>query len=262
MANSNNDTVPSSRNGTNTGSAVNTLDFMTQSAIIKTVNTALPVRVDAVYPGKTGPAGRVDVTPLVCQLDAANKAMPRAASFNVPYLRVQGGVAALIIDPEPGDIGIAVFAQQDISRVATGTRNAVQPGSYRRFDLADAMYIGGIVNKQPEIYLELTQDKVATLHAPMKVVVNTAEAVINAETSVTVNCPLSRFNGSVEVSENLSWGKRGSGLNNGRARISYGLDVEQGITNSGGAVSSNGIVLDTHVHEGVQTGGGTTGGPR
>ncbi len=263
-----NDTVTTTATSSMGNSLANMLQFVIDSALMKGVNTALPVRVDAVYPGGTGPVGRVDVTPLVSQLDAARKNQLRATVYNVPYLRVQGGIAALIIDPAPGDIGIAIFAQDDISRVVTGIKGPVQPGSYRNFDMADAMYIGGIVNKQPEIYLELSQDKVATLHAPARVVVNTNEAVINARTSVTVNSPLSRFNGSVEVSENLSWGKRGSGLNNGRARISHGLDVEQGVTvqqglaNTGGALSSNGIVLDTHVHGGVETGGGSTGAPR
>lgn len=177
-----NDTVTTTATSTSATSAANMLQFTVNSALLKSINTALPVRVDKVYPGGTGPVGRVDVTPLVGQVDAAGKKLPRTISYNVPYLRVQGGIAALIIDPVPGDIGIAVFAQDDISLVVTGTKKPVQPGSHRHFDLADALYLGGIVNRAPEIYLELTQGKVATLYAPMKVVVKTTDYSVECET--------------------------------------------------------------------------------
>ena len=35
-----------------------------------------------------------------------------------------------------------------------------------------------------------------------------------------------------------------------------------GFTNTGGRIESNGISLETHTHSGVQTGGGSTGGPQ
>lgn len=35
-----------------------------------------------------------------------------------------------------------------------------------------------------------------------------------------------------------------------------------GFTNTGGRIKSNGISLEEHTHSGVQTGGGSTGGPQ
>lgn len=39
------------------------------------------------------------------------------------------------------------------------------------------------------------------------------------------------------------------------------INAPGGVTSTGGPLSSNGIVLDTHTHGGVTPGGGTTGGP-
>ena len=39
-------------------------------------------------------------------------------------------------------------------------------------------------------------------------------------------------------------------------------ELTGGLNNTGGAVQSNGITLDTHVHTGVESGGDTTGGPQ
>ena len=41
-----------------------------------------------------------------------------------------------------------------------------------------------------------------------------------------------------------------------------GATITGGIRNTGGQIESNGIVLESHVHGGVETGGGTTGGPQ
>ena len=41
-----------------------------------------------------------------------------------------------------------------------------------------------------------------------------------------------------------------------------GTVISGSITQTGGTLSSNGIVLATHTHTGVQPGGGNTGGPQ
>ena len=41
-----------------------------------------------------------------------------------------------------------------------------------------------------------------------------------------------------------------------------GATITGGIKNTGGQIESNGIVLETHVHTGVEPGGGNTGGPK
>ena len=123
------------------------------------VRTALIVKVMAVTnvdePDKE--IGFVDVLPLVNMLDGASNATQHITVYGMPYVRLQGGTNAIIMDPKVGDLGIAVFADRDISTVKT-TKKQANPGSLRRHDLADGMYIGGLLNAVPEQYVRFSAD--------------------------------------------------------------------------------------------------------
>lgn len=107
------------------------------TSLINKLATMTVVRVVAVD-GRT-----VDIQPIVAQLDGAGNAIAHGTIHNVPIWRLQSGGMAIIVDPVIGDIGMAVFAHSDISTVkATG--DAAPPGSKRRFDWADAVYLGGL----------------------------------------------------------------------------------------------------------------------
>ena len=80
------------------------------------------------------------------------------------------------------------------------------------------------------------------------------DATINAASRVMVNTPETEFSGHVTIRKGITWGGTANGLD-GPARM------EGGLTNTGGEITSNGKVLDSHVHTGVEPGGGTTGGP-
>jgi hypothetical protein len=62
---------------------------------------------------------------------------------------------AIVIDPVVGDVGTVVFAHNDISAVKTN-KAASPPGSKRRFDWADAIYMGAVLNPEPEQYVRLS----------------------------------------------------------------------------------------------------------
>lgn len=118
--------------------------------------TAGPVEVIAVRSaGELAPVGYLDMKPLVHQTDGAGQAVPHGPLYNVPYFRLQGGTNAVIMDPVVGDIGLAVYASSDASRVKN-TRKAGLPASRRRFDMADGFYLGGFLNKAPENYIRFT----------------------------------------------------------------------------------------------------------
>lgn len=277
------ETVKDNRSPYSGNSQYNAISFMIENTMRQQVNTADVVVVTAVEAGGSGSAaGYVTVKPLVCQVDNFGEIIQPVENFKLPYSRVQGGIAAIVIDPEPGDIGIAVYAKRDSTNVSQGSTDPVQPGSFRMFDQSDGFYIGGFLNKAPTIFLELDQDNNATLTAPTSVTVNTQDCTINAQQCtinstqttinasdlVTVNTPTANFTGNVNVEQGLTWG-RATGLNGGRAVIQNGLTVESngiqntgGIQNSGASTTSNGIVLETHIHSGVETGGGNTGGPQ
>ncbi len=122
--------------------------------ILNRANHATLVLVTAVEPGNVGPVGTVSVTPLVSLVDGQGNAIAHGDILNVPYFRLQGGANAIIIDPQVNDIGVAVFADQDISTVKATLATAI-PGTHRRNDWADGMYFGGMLNGTPTQYIEL-----------------------------------------------------------------------------------------------------------
>jgi hypothetical protein len=136
-------------------SEFNATCFLVRQLIAK-ISTMTPVKVQAVTnSGGLSPAGTVDVLPLVSMIDGAGHATKHGTLHGLPYFRLQGGANAVIIDPEVGDIGFAVFADRDISAVVAN-KGAANPGSRRRFDMADGIYCGGVLNGTSTQYVQFT----------------------------------------------------------------------------------------------------------
>lgn len=136
----------------------NALDFII-SQYLATVRGAAIVQVKAcTNTNDLSPIGTVDVQPLVNQLDGASNAVPHGTIPKLPYCRVQGGINGIICDPAVGDIGIAVFADRDISNVKK-TKAQANPGSYRRNDWADGVYLFTVISSAPpQQYVQFTAD--------------------------------------------------------------------------------------------------------
>lgn len=142
-------------------------------ALVGGMATATLAQVKAVHPGGELSQGTVDVQLLVDQIDSIGNATPHGIVFGLPYARVQAGTNALIIDPEVGDIGVVVFASRDISSVivnaaklAAGKVTSANPGSFRRFDYADGLYLfSGLGTAQPANYIRVT-DALIKMSAP------------------------------------------------------------------------------------------------
>jgi hypothetical protein len=86
---------------------------------------------------------------------AAGNPIPHDVIHNLPYFRLQGGTNAVIVDPDVGDKGFAVFCSRDISAVKR-TKAIANPGSSRRFNWADGLYVGGVLNGTPANYVEVS----------------------------------------------------------------------------------------------------------
>lgn len=155
----------------------NALDFIVRM-ILGELATATLVKVVAVYPSDDSlvTAGTVDVQPLVNMLDGSGNAIPHAQLHKLPFFRLQGGTNAVQIDPKAGDIGLAVFASRDISSVVANKGQA-NPGSFRQFDMADGLYLGGFLNGAPTQYLRFFSGGVQ-LVSPTKVTLQAPAAVI------------------------------------------------------------------------------------
>lgn len=144
----------------------NALDFFIRKMLDDNIATAIPVKVVGVQSGgSTSPVGYVDVLPLVCGVDAEGNTVENATIYHLPYFRLQGGIAAVVIDPIVGDTGQIVSCKSDASNVITGTKEPQQPGSFRVFDWADGFYYGGFLNKEPKVFIEIKQDETIVLTA-------------------------------------------------------------------------------------------------
>ncbi len=222
--------------------------------MLNKLQTATLVRIMAVTNADTvPPVGFVDVLPLVNQVNSDNVATPHATIHNVPYLRLQGGANAIILDPKVGDIGICIFASRDISKVKN-TKKQANPGSFRKYDWGDGMYIGGMLNGAPSQYVQFSAAGI-TLHSPAAIILeapdiklNATTVEINGSTSTTVTTPIFTVNGNTSLNGTLAQ------IGGGTATLSGSLTVT-------GDVTATGTSLHTHVHSGVSVGLSNTGAP-
>jgi len=204
------------------------------------VRIATIVKVLAVSnSGGVSPVGTVDIQPLVQQTDGAGNVVALPPVYGVPYMRVQGGTNAVIIDPQIGDLGIALFGDRDLSTVVA-TKDMGPPGSARRNSLADALYIGGLLNGTPVQFVQFTADGI-TVKSPTKITIEAPSIQANATTQFKVVSPDIQLDGAVHVT---------------------GAQTNDSTIDATDDVTGNGTSLHTHKHTGVTTGGGVSGPPQ
>lgn len=157
----------------------NNMLFIVERALGKMQTATLVQIVSCTNDGDVSPVGFVDVLPLVNQIDGSNppNPTPHITIHGLPYFRIQGGINGIILDPQPGDIGIALFASRDISKVKS-TKAQANPGSFRQFDFADGIYLGGVLNGVPEQYIRFTSTGIEII-SPTKITLTAPEVVIN-----------------------------------------------------------------------------------
>ena len=143
-----------------TTSEYNRIEFVVRQ-IMNRVATATLVRVEAVDDDT------VDIRPMVAQIDGAGNAVDHGTIHNAPFFVPRAGSSAVIIKPVVGDIGLAIFCHNDISAVKS-TKAPANPGSRRRYDWSDALYLGGFLGDEPTQFIRLDEDGVAITAADGK----------------------------------------------------------------------------------------------
>lgn len=245
-------TYTSNRRLNSNASPMNAISFLVENMIKGMVNTAIPVRVDScTKPGVSGPAGYVSATPLVQQRGADGKSLTPVSLPQLPFFRLQCGTAAVVIDPLPGDVGLAIFAQQDCSNISAGKTDPAQAGSFRCFDMADGFYIGGFHGKTPDTYVELDPEK-GEIHVkcPNKITMETKAVEIKAD-SITLDTPQTTVTGNYTA----------TGQKGGNIGMTGTMNLDGTLTSTGDQ-TAGGISQINHTHTGVTPGGGDTGKPQ
>lgn len=279
------------------GDDYNSIAFIVRQIVNGRNFSALVQVIRVTAPGGLALAGTVDVQPLVNQLDGQGNAVPHGTVNDIPYIRIQGGTNGIIIDPQPGDIGVCIFCDRDNSSVLS-SRGPANPGSLRRSDMADGVYIGGMLNGIPSQYMMFTASGIdivspnlihmnapqihlecqtfameasgsATIQSP-QVQLTCSTLGVSASSSATINTPLftvngvSNLNGNMSVSGTSHFGSGGGGSGvqiDGGGNITAAGTVTAPNVVGTSDVTANGISGSSHHHTGVKGGSDTSGGP-
>lgn len=184
--------------------------FNAQAAIVKSIlsriaTSTLVQVLKVTNDGGVSPVGFVDLQPLVKQVDGDGNATDQPIIHGCPYSRLQGGSNAIIMDPQVGDIGVAVFASRDISGVVAN-RGPATPGTGGSFRWSDGLYIGGMLNGTPTQYVRFSEEGI-TLHSPTAITMDAPvitmtapDIVMNASGSIVVVTPTLSISGGLQVS--------------------------------------------------------------
>ncbi len=229
------------------------------NSLITNVNTAIPCKVVAIEKQEqrgVNIVGFVDIQLMIEQTNGQKKGNETAIICNVPYVRIQGGTNAVIIDPEINDLGVAIFASRDITNFKEARRQT-PPATWRKFSISDAIYIGGIRNQKPVQYIHFRNDGIE-IYSPKRVHITTPTVLIDSD-NTTINTSAKttiNANGGCEI--NAETTNNGNVLINGNTKISGNLLVggiigQTGEAGGGGNVSLIGpvnVVNDLHA-EGI-----------
>ncbi|WP_233868741.1 Gp138 family membrane-puncturing spike protein [Paraburkholderia adhaesiva] len=224
----------------------------------RTVVEQLLTRVRTAYLGKViaarqngaiEGAGTVDVQPLAGQLDGAGNVIAHGVIYGIPYLRLAGGANAVILDPQAGDIGLVAVCDRDSSSVIANA-GAATPGSLRRHDLSDSVYVTTVLGTAPQQYVAFSPDGIDIV-SPVQIRLAAPTIVLQADNSIgltagngiTDSAPAIELDGAVT---------QGEGPQGGDATMAGPLTVQQDVRAAGTSV---------HGHEHRDSVGGVTSAP-
>ena len=176
----------------------NTLSFVFRMLLAEVQTATLVEVIECTNDGGLSPIGTVTVQPLVNQMSGNRQATPHGQIYGCVYTRLSGGLNAVIMDPQPNDIGLMVFCSRDISAVLAAMA-AANPGSFRVFDWADGVYVMGVpLGVTPTQYVQfLNGGGGIKVTSPTKITLTAPTVEIDASTEFKVVSPDSEFSGNI-----------------------------------------------------------------
>lgn len=163
--------------------------------LIRKIKTVDLVKVLAVYPTE-GTVGFVDVQALVQQQATNGVVIDNVPIYRLPYLRLQGGKSALIIDPVVDDLGVAMFAQRDITTAITTRAEGPAPTN-RAYDAGDGLYLGGFLNQDATQWLRFFPTDGAELRTPLLTIDAEVRTTGNVKVGTGISTTATDSTGSV-----------------------------------------------------------------
>lgn len=207
---------------------------------LQQIDDCLPARV--VSYDRT--ANRARVVPLVKLLTTDNRQVGRAQIAAVPVMQFGGNGVALSFDLKAGDLGWIKANDRDISLILQAYKDNA-PNTLRKHSFQDAVFIPDVMHGLTIAGEDAHNAVLQTLDGSVKVAIWPDRVKITAGALVAEIGPA-----------NITLTNGGSGM----SMTSAGTTFTGHVAFPNGA-SVGGIEFGTHKHTGVQTGGGTSGGP-
>lgn len=188
----------------------NTLEYVINQKLFN-VNTILPCKVLAV---NNGDIKTYDVQSLIQNISALKEPVDPPTIYKVPACVNAGSNAGVIIEYQIGDTVLVGFCQRDIS-VIKKLWQKLMPNSYRKFNLADGVIIGGLYKNINDIntYVKITSSEIEIKSNNLPVIINSGtgdtnimckNANITAQTETTITAPTINLNGNVVCNSSIS----------------------------------------------------------
>lgn len=209
--------------------------------LLKTLKMGLFCAAPAILEDYDRKNMRATIRPAVMAKKSNGESLAQDFIYNVPVRFCGGGGYAVNLPLQKGDTGWVVFCDRDISNFKNA--RAIVPSNTNRmhaqedpFFLPDAMQTANIAGEDEgrAVFQTLSGDNKISM-GTSDIKITTDKLTINASTSVDIISPKVTMSGLLNV---------------------------QGIITSMTNVVAGIISLITHVHTGVQSGSGTTGGPQ
>lgn len=222
--------------------------------LLALISTVKIVQVKAVDTG----AKTVDVLPLVKQLDGQGNASSHGIVNGIKYFGgMQAGSNAVMMDPAVGDIGLMACCDRDVSAVLKSKAEA-PPGSYRKHDMADGIYIGGLLglNADPTQWVKFTG-------TGLELADKNSNKLVSSSTGWAFTGPVT-FNNTIDVKGtstlegNFQLGGSFKGLGGANYNIDIGLSANIVLTTGFDVVASGIHSLSNHTHQYVAPASGST----
>jgi phage baseplate assembly protein gpV len=213
--------------------------------------TAMPAIIQSFNPVAMTCEVKPTITGLLRTPEGNYQQVEMPLLLDCPVFFPGGGGVTLTFPIKPGDECLVVFASRCID--AWWQLGGIQgQAEYRMHDISDGFIFAGVRSQPRAFNVDTNAAQLRSDDGAAFVEINPTSHNIKAQTSANINA---------QSGGNITANASGEIIATAPTIKLVGNVEITGNLNISGTTVGNGINLNTHVHDGVQTGGGNTGAP-